>query len=347
MDQRLRVSYGRPARDATHFKIISAQVRPAFSIKTIPGIPSVCMAQVSKARTSSRVMVIGVEWRDSKIIAYIIKDGPALSIDRLSQRNYNPSNMKILLTNDDGILAPGLIALHKRLCRLGEVITIAPVDCHSGMSHSITYAEPLTCTRITRNGIEGFGVKGSPADCVKLGCMQLYESTIDLIVSGINHGANVGLNIYYSGTVAAALEGGFMGIPSVAVSLAMDRLMDFEAAADLFISVLEQNIPLAPGDILNINIPPLSQGDPHGIRVVPQSTLGFQEYYVSQNMACEAMAFLLQGGQPHPETPATDTMLLSEGFITVTPLQSDMTNHTRLDAVRARFENISQEECNG
>jgi 5'-nucleotidase len=167
--------------------------------------------------------------------------------------------------------------------------------------------------------------------------MQLHDAPIDLIVSGINHGANVGLNIYYSGTVAAALEGGFMGIPSVAMSLAMDTTMDFETAANFHMSVLEQSLPLSPGDVLNINMPQLSRGHPHGIRVVPQSIQGFHEYYVPQNDTAEGMAFLLQGGRPHPETPATDTMLLSEGYITVTPLQPDMTNHGRLDTVKNWF----------
>jgi len=141
--------------------------------------------------------------------------------------------MRILLTNDDGIFAPGLAAMYRRLSDLGQVTVVAPIDCRSGTSHSITFNQPLVCNKVTIDGLfSGYGVHGSPADCVKLAAMQLHEGPIDLLVSGINHGANVGINVYYSGTVAAAIEAAFMRIPAVAVSLAAGQNMDFDAAAD-------------------------------------------------------------------------------------------------------------------
>jgi len=238
--------------------------------------------------------------------------------------------MNILLTNDDGIFAPGLIAIHKRLTRLGEVTTAAPLDCRSGASHSITFAEPLTCTRVSANGITGYGVNGSPADCVKLASMQLLDQPIDLIVSGINNGANVGINVYYSGTVAAALEGAFLNIPAIALSLASDTRMDFEAAADYGIALVKQCLPMTAGMVLNVNVPRLTPGRPKGIRVVPQSTQGFHEYYVPHENISDHMAFQLTGGPHQAEKPQTDTMLLSEGYVTITPLRADMTHHEQL-----------------
>jgi 5'-nucleotidase len=249
--------------------------------------------------------------------------------------------MKILLTNDDGIYAPGLAGIHAHLVRLGDVTVVAPLDCRSGTSHSITFREPVTCHHIKVNDqLQGFGVHGSPADCVKLACRQLHDGPIDLIVSGINNGANVGINVYYSGTVAAAVEGAFMGIPSVSLSLALEDPMDFSTAGRLCLNTLERCLPVSVGDILNINIPPLSLGLPRGIRCVPQSTSGFREYYVPQNESEQqttATSFQIVGGDPHPDKEPTDTLLLSQGYITVTPLRADMTDHMKLAHLETRL----------
>lgn len=249
--------------------------------------------------------------------------------------------MKILLTNDDGIYAPGLAGIHAQLTKLGDVTVVAPLDCRSGMSHSITYVEPVTCHPIKVNDqIQGFGVHGSPADCVKLACMQLHDGPLDLIVSGINNGANVGINVYYSGTVAAAVEGAFMGIPAVSLSLAQDKRMDFVTAAHLCMETLERCLPISVGDILNINIPPLSHGMPQGTRCVPQSTSGFHEYYIPQDRTRQQTAlasYQIAGGVPLPDKDPTDTQLLSQGYITVTPLRTDMTDHVRLTHFETRL----------
>lgn len=249
--------------------------------------------------------------------------------------------MKILLTNDDGIYAPGLAAIHAHLTQLGDVTVVAPLDCRSGTSHSITFITPVTCHRIKVNDqIQGFGVHGSPADCVKLACMQLHDGPLDLIVSGINNGANVGINVYYSGTVAAAVEGAFMGIPSVSLSLALDEPMDYVTAARLCMDALERCMPVSVGDILNINIPPLSRGLPRGPRCVPQSTSGFHEFYIPQAETQQpdaSSSFQIAGGDPHPDGEPTDTQLLSMGYITVTPLRADMTDHMKLAHLETRM----------
>ncbi len=247
--------------------------------------------------------------------------------------------MQILLTNDDGIFAPGLAALYKRLVDLGDVTVVAPTKSWSGTGHSITFHEPLACTRVQIEGLfTGFGVEGSPADCVKLACMQLHDGPINLVVSGINCGANIGINVYYSGTVAAAMEAAFLGIPSAAISGAAEDPMDYDAAAEHGLAVLRRLMPLHPGDVMNINIPLLSRGRPKGVRIVPQATSGFHEYYIPRLNGPKQLVFQLAGGMHRQEKTPADTTALADGFITVTALRPDMTDHEKTAALRARFD---------
>ncbi len=253
--------------------------------------------------------------------------------------------MNILLTNEDGIFAPGLVALYHVLHQRGNVTIVAPMDARSGTSHSITFAEPVSCSQIkVKDHFTGYGVYGSPADCVKLGCLQLCNGSIDLIVSGINHGANVGINVHYSGTVAAALEGAMMKIPAMAISLASDHTMDFSQAAAYGLQVLDGLMPLAAGEVMNINIPSLAKALPKGIRAASQSINGFHEFYIPQSDANNTM-YQLAGSQHHTDDVSSDIVLLSQGYITVTPLQMDMTHHQRLAAVESRLGKIDLNAC--
>lgn len=243
--------------------------------------------------------------------------------------------MQILLTNDDGIFAPGLAAVYKQLVKIGNVMVVAPADAQSGTGHSITLRQPLICNKIDINGLfTGYSVQGSPADCVKIALMELSTEPIELLVSGINNGANVGINVYYSGTVAAAMEGAFYKIPSVAMSLARQEHMDFERAAEYCLNILKRLTPLSSGDVININVPELSKGEPKGIKVVPQSTVGIYEHYVRKKNEQGQTLFQLAGGTHRPENNATDTNSLVQGFITITALHFDMTNSTRTDKLR-------------
>jgi 5'-nucleotidase len=238
--------------------------------------------------------------------------------------------MKILLTNDDGIFAPGLAAIYKKLIKFGDVIVVAPADSRSGASHSVTFKKPIVCNKVDINGrFTGFSVQGSPADCVKLAVMQLHDSPIDLLIAGINNGANAGINVYYSGTVAAAMEAAFLKIPAVAMSLAAEEKMDFESAAGYCMKVLEKLMPLKHGSVININVPQLSNGPPKGVRVVPQSNKGFDEYYIPQKNDQGQTVFQLAGGPHRLEDTPTDTTSLVEGFITITALAPGMTNHVK------------------
>ena len=240
--------------------------------------------------------------------------------------------MHILLTNDDGIFAPGLAAIYKKLIKLGQVSVIAPAEAKSGASHSITL-EPLMCDKVDLTGkFKGYSVSGSPADCVKLGVKELTDQPIDLVVSGMNYGANVGINVYYSGTVAAAMEAAFFSIPSVALSAAYEENTDFDAAAEFGLGIIEKLLPLDPGSVININIPMLSMGEPKGVKVVAQSTSGYHEHYESRRNERGQMMYQLGGGDHRDQKSAcTDTTALIDGFITVTALHFDMTDHDRND----------------
>jgi len=238
--------------------------------------------------------------------------------------------MRILLTNDDGIFAPGLEAIYKKLVKLGEVTVVAPAESRSGASHSITFKKPLVCSKVDINGhFTGYSIKGSPADCVKLAVMELHKKPIDLLVAGINNGANAGVNVYYSGTVAAAMEGAFLGIPSFAMSLAAEEIMDFDTAADHCAKILEKLLPAKPGGVININIPYLSRGEPRGIKVVPLSTEGFDEYYIPTKDQQGRTVYQLAGGEHRLEENPSDVNALVEGFIAITALAPAITDHKK------------------
>jgi 5'-nucleotidase len=235
--------------------------------------------------------------------------------------------MKILLTNDDGIFAPGLAAIYKELSTLGDVAVVAPAETKSGAGHSVTFYQPLVCNHVDVNGrFTGYSVCGSPADCVKLALNELAEGPIDLVVSGMNAGANVGINVYYSGTVAAAMEAAFYRVPAVAMSLTMDDPMDFEQGARYCLQILKKLLPNLGAEVININIPPLSRGKPRGIRVVPQSTQGFAEHYVHKKNELNQIVYQLAGGMHRDEEEITDTIALADGYVTVTALHHNMTH---------------------
>jgi 5'-nucleotidase len=159
--------------------------------------------------------------------------------------------------------------------------------------------------------------------------MQLHQDPIDLVVSGINNGANVGINVYYSGTVAAAMEGAFLGIPAVAMSVAAEKETDFEGAARYCSQILKKLMPVEKGDMVNVNIPLLSQGKPKGVRVVPQSNRGFDEYYIPKKTEQGQTVYQLAGKHHLADEIPSDTTTLMEGYITITALTPDMTDHPK------------------
>ena len=246
--------------------------------------------------------------------------------------------MRILLTNDDGVFAPGLRALRRELARLGEVTVIAPALEQSGVGHSITLLTPLVVKAVDdADGASlGYVVEGSPADCVKLAVIELLDRPPDLIVSGINAGANAGINVLYSGTVAAAIEGAFFGITSIAVSLELSEHFDYPHAAKHAVGVIDRLLANKPkaGSLFNVNLPAHSRGEPRGVRVVPMGVGRHGEGFERRRDPRGRTYYWMTYAPPyHLEGPETDVTSLTEGYITVTPLHFDMTRYEQLDEV--------------
>lgn len=252
--------------------------------------------------------------------------------------------MNILLANDDGIYAPGLRALRIALEALGNVIVVAPATEQSGVGHSITYLTPLTCKEIYEDAVfRGWAVEGSPADCVKLGISVLAPVPIDLIVSGINGGLNAGINVLYSGTVAAAIEGAFFRLPSIAVSLEEDPQADFETAAQIAVKLIGQILDSQGDqkDLYNINIPTAAtrlakQGGKPEVRCVPMGVERYGEHYIErQDPKGRNYYWSTTDPPPRPTEHETDLTALSNGHVTVTPLQFDMTKQSLLHDMKS------------
>ena len=233
--------------------------------------------------------------------------------------------MHILLTNDDGIFAPGLAATYKHLIRIAEVSVVAPAQPQSGASHSISLT-PLTCDKVDITGkFSGYSVEGSPVDCVKLAVTKLIAKPIDLVISGINHGANTGVHVHYSGTVGAAMEAAFCGIPAIALSAAFEPDLDLEKAAEYGVRVIEQLIPLKSPTVINVNIPMLSKAKPKGVKIVPHSVNSYEEAYMQSDDESGQIIYQYTSGR-HRDKTTTDTTAVLEGYITLTALHFDMTD---------------------
>ena len=244
--------------------------------------------------------------------------------------------MLILLTNDDGITAPGILAMYRELKKLGEVTVVAPETVQSGTGHGITLHMPLLTSQVTiENGFTGTAVDGRPADCVKLAINQLMPAQPDLVVSGLNAGANVGINVLYSGTVAAALEAAFLGLPAVATSLHLKDNVptDFAKAAKISRETIEEILThgLTGGQVVSVNIPALSPNQsPAGTRIVRQCTRPFIDTYERRQDPHGRVYFWNNGVFALGETDAdTDVAALRDNFVTITPLQFDLTDHGR------------------
>jgi 5'-nucleotidase len=246
--------------------------------------------------------------------------------------------MRILVTNDDGIMAPGLLALRRALMELGDVTVVAPTTPQSAVGHAITLTDPVRVHRVSLgDGAVGWAVEGSPADCVKMALYELMPERPDLVASGINLGANVGINVLYSGTVAAAIEAAFIGLPAMSVSIEPAETVDFDGAARIARRLIDQTIARDPSRpaLLNVNVPDLSKGPPKGVKVVPQSLKGWRESWERRTHPRGGTYYWMVGEMRTEEEGAeTDVAALADRYVTVTPLRFDLTDHGRLDDVR-------------
>ena len=247
--------------------------------------------------------------------------------------------MRILLTNDDGIYAPGIEALACALRSIGEVTVVAPDVEQSAVGHSITLAVPLRVREVRKRGeLFGYGVKGAPADCVKLALAALCEERPDVVVSGINFGANVGIDVFYSGTVAAALEAAFVGIPAVAASIALSPEPDLEFAAKV-VREQVQALPLgeAEAPLLNINVPAVPADQVKGVRLTRQCMKPYTDRYVRRSDPRGRDYFWLDGDLACDETDTdTDVVAIRDGYVSVTPLKHDLTDPHALAAMKGK-----------
>ena len=243
--------------------------------------------------------------------------------------------MRILLTNDDGIQAAGLAAIHDALLEAGHAVhVVAPVTEQSAVGHALTVFVPLRAKEFRQNGFFGHGVYGTPVDCVKLALSRLLPEKPDLVVSGINAGPNVGPDILYSGTVAAATEAAHQGFPALALSMEDFRITDAQGQARHAAGLIERMDwkRLPPRRVVNVNYPNLPIARVKGLRVCPQTRAVWKDWYDEHKDPRGNLYWWLRGEIP-PETvdPGTDRDLLSQGYITLTPLCFDFTAREIMD----------------
>ena len=246
--------------------------------------------------------------------------------------------MRILAVNDDGIHAPGLRAMQEALHELGDVQVVAPLIEQSGVSHRITYLHPLMVKDIREGGNHyGWAVDGSPADCVKMGILEFCDEKPDLIVSGINSGANVGINVLYSGTVAAAIEGAFFGITSIAVSLSQRTPPDYDDTARRTIKLIQQLLERCPqpGTLWNINFPDTSEAGPRGVKLCGMGVRRHTDT-IEKRIDPRGRAYYWSGLDPvksHELEPGIDVREMGDGYVTMTPLHFDLTEGSLLESL--------------
>jgi 5'-nucleotidase len=238
--------------------------------------------------------------------------------------------VQILLTNDDGIYAPGLAALERELQKIGDVCVAAPATEQSGVGHSITFLTPLTVKEVfDGDRRRGWAVEGSPADSVKIAIAEFCPQRPQLVVSGINGGLNAGINVLYSGTVAAAIEGAFFEITSVAVSLEYNEHAQFGKAARIARQIIEQILRRKGPEpqLYNLNIPTLALERPNPqVRVVPMGVARYGEKY-EKRIDPRGRNYFWATSDPPPRMGGqeTDLTALAQGYITLTPLDFDLT----------------------
>jgi 5'-nucleotidase len=239
----------------------------------------------------------------------------------------------ILVTNDDGITAPGINFLTSIVAELGNVIVVAPDSPQSGMGHAITVDNTLSITKISNENdtITKYTTSGTPADCVKIAKNEIIKDKIDLCVSGINHGGNASINVLYSGTMSAAIEAGIEGIPAIGFSLAdFSWKANFEPTRNYIKKIIEAVLQNGlPKDIvLNVNFPKLNTDEIKGIKICRQAKAKYVEKFDKRQSPFGKEYYWLAGEfECHDKAEDTDIWALENGYISIVPIQFDMTAH--------------------
>jgi len=239
--------------------------------------------------------------------------------------------LRVLLTNDDGVSSPGLLALARAMCRVATTFVVAPEHERSAASHAITLHKPLRATRAALVDVDvpAWATNGTPADCVVLGVLDLLAQPPDVVVSGINVGANLGMDLIYSGTVSGAVEAALFGIAAIAVSVASFRDIHWDPAAEfaarLVRQVAEHGLPR--DTFLNVNVPNRPAGDIGGVEITRQSTRRYVSRVEKRSDPRGRDYYWLTGSIDTEDSPAgTDARAVAEGRISVTPLRLGMTD---------------------
>lgn len=247
---------------------------------------------------------------------------------------------KLLLSNDDGVHAPGLRALYEGLSAHARLRVVAPDRDKSGASNSLTLSRPLALTALD-NGF--YSVDGTPADCVYLGVNGVWDEKPDLVISGINHGGNLGDDVLYSGTVAAAMEGRNLGMPAIAMSLVGSRY--FETAGRVAASLVgaADSLSLPPRSLLNVNVPDLPWEQVRGFRVTRMGYRGpSTEPLKVQDPRGRDRYWIAAAGENADDGPDTDFAAIEAGYVSITPLQTDLTRHAALQDVQGWLDALSR-----
>ena len=246
--------------------------------------------------------------------------------------------MRVLISNDDGYKADGIIQLAKSLSEIAEVIVVAPSENKSAASSSLTIGKPLKPIQI-KNNI--YAIDATPSDCVHLALCGFIKESIDLVVTGINFGANLGDDVIYSGTVAGAIEGRFLGLPSIAMSLASWECNNFETAGNVAKLLVNQidRAPLAYNTIINVNVPDVPMSEIKGIKSTRLGNRHKSEPSI-QDLKDPALFWIGENGKEADNGEGTDFHAVSNNFVSVTPLQIDLTKYPELKQVSEWLEDI-------
>ena len=243
--------------------------------------------------------------------------------------------MKILLSNDDGYFAPGLIALAAHLSKLAEITVVAPERNRSGASNSLTLDRPLSVKR-ANNGF--FYVNGTPTDCVHIALTGLMDSMPDMVISGINDGANMGDDTIYSGTVAAAMEGYLLDIPSIAVSMSQHNSTHFETAARVAVELVQhyQKNGFKTPTLLNVNVPDVPYEQLKGRAITRLGKRHKAEPVIQlKTPRGETVYWVGAAGKPNDGGEGTDFYAVAHNQVSISPIQVDLTKHSQLDELKA------------
>lgn len=245
----------------------------------------------------------------------------------------------ILVTNDDGVFSPGIEALYETMKALGDAIVVAPDRHVSAAGHSLTMCRPLMVNKIRENV---YCIDGTPTDCVTIALGKILDRQPDLVVSGINEGGNLGDDVTYSGTVAAAIEGAIMGIPSIAFSLVCSSDFDFTVAAEfskkVAAKVLKSGLP--KDTFLNVNIPKLDKEKIKGIKFTHQGRRIYRDSIRDHYDLKGKKHYWIGGGKASwNDGNDTDFMAVESGYVSITPLQLDLTNYDTIDFLRENWRN--------